>query len=242
MSMTNYKVEDAKLPYDKCVEIDMEVEETSNNQSIPRNNIFTTNKESKKVVSKWVGSPIKYFNKEDLRKVEKFLPRLVFTIFILPIVIMLRYHFEGRFTNFGIGVLALLILWGTLLPLFFFLFLERQIYILIERKMKQQDYLVPSDAIDCPISYKKLLSIWMFGEVGATYIKAVKGELLFYTEDGKLIKKGDDMTIPENGVSVKKFCNATNKEKKYLTDQMINDRFYKISDIIIDVPVEHIEK
>lgn len=57
--MTNFKVEEAKLPYDKCVEIDMEVEETSNNQSIPRNNIFTTNKESKKVVSKWVGSPIK---------------------------------------------------------------------------------------------------------------------------------------------------------------------------------------
>ena len=48
--------------------------------------------------------------------------------------------------------------------------------------------------------------------------------------------------IHENGVSVKKFCNATNKEKKYLTDQMINDRFYKISDIITDVPVEHIEK
>lgn len=240
--MTNFKVEEAKLPYDKCVEIDMEVEETSNNQSIPRNNIFTTNKESKKVVSKWVGSPIKYFNKEDLCKVEKFLPQLVFTIFILPIVIMLRYHFDGRFNNFGIGVLALLILWGTMLPLFFFLFLERHIYTLIERKMKQQDYLVPSGAIDCPISYKKLLSIWMFGEVDATYIKAVKGELLFYTEDGKLIKKGDDMVIPENGVSVKKFCNATNKEKKYLTDQMINDRFYKISDIITGVPVEHIEK
>ena len=108
--------------------------------------------------------------------------------------------------------------------------------------MKREDYLVPSGAIDCPISYKKLLSIWMFGEVGATYIKAVNGELLFYTEDGKLIKKGDDMTISENGVSVKKFCNVTNKEKKYLTDQMINDRFYKISDIITDVPVEHIEK
>lgn len=55
--------------------------------------------------------------------------------------------------------------------------------------MKQQDYLVPSGAIDCPISYKKLLSIWMFGEVDATYIKAVKRELLFYTEDGKLIKR-----------------------------------------------------
>ena len=80
------------------------------------------------------------------------------------------------------------------------------------------------------------------GEVGATYIKAVKGELLFYTEDGKLIKKGDDMTIPENHENIKRFCNADNKEKKYLISQMIDSRFYKISDIITDVPVEHIEK
>lgn len=42
--------------------------------------------------------------------------------------------------------------------------------------------------------------------------------------------------------NIKKFCNADNKEKKYLTSQMIDNRFYKISDIITDVPVEHIEK
>ena len=58
MSMTNYKVEDAKLPYDKCVEIDMEVEETSNNQSIPRNNIFTTNKESKSIQMGWQSNKV----------------------------------------------------------------------------------------------------------------------------------------------------------------------------------------
>lgn len=240
--MTNYNVEEAKLPYDKCVEVDMEVEETSNNQTPSRNKVLTTNKESKKVVSKWVGSPIKYFDRHDLDRNIKLLPSFVFTTFILPIVITLRYYMEGKFSHLWVGILALFILWIILLPSLFFLSLERQIYILIERKMKQQDYLVPSGAIDCPISYKKLLSIWKFGEVGATYIKAVKGEILFYTEDGKLIKKGDDMTIPENGVSVKKFCSVTNKEKKYLTDQMINDRFYKISDIITDVPVEHIEK
>lgn len=48
------------------------------------------------------------------------------------------------------------------------------------------------------------------------------------------------MTIPKNHENIKKFCNATNKEKKYLTNQMIDNRFYKISDIITDVPVEHI--
>lgn len=144
--------------------------------------------------------------------------------------------------EFNHMVIGMPTLWMISLPLIFFTSLEKQIYTLIERKMKREDYLVPSGAIDCPISYKKLLSIWLFSEFEATYIKAVKGELLFYSEDGKLIKRGDDMTIPENHENIKKFCNADNKEKKYLTSQMIDSRFYKISDIITDVPVEHIEK
>lgn len=62
--MTNFNVEEAKLPYDKCVEIDMEVGGESTNNEIPsRNNVLTTNWESKKEVSKWVGSSVKYFSK-----------------------------------------------------------------------------------------------------------------------------------------------------------------------------------
>lgn len=243
MSMTNYKVEEAKLPYDKCVEIDMEVEEESNNNKIPsRNNILITNWESKKDVSKWVGSSIKYFSKVELDKILSVLPILIFVLLVMPIVVTIRFYLERNTTDFNTMIVGLPILWIITIPLIFFTSLEKQIYILIERKMKREDYLVPSGAIDCPISYKKLLSIWLFSEFEATYIKAVKGELLFYSENGKLIKRGDDMTIPENHENIKKFCNADNKEKKYLTDQMINDRFYKISDIITDVPVEHIEK
>ena len=241
--MTNYKVEEAKLPYDKCVEIDMEVEEESNNNKIPsRNNILITNWESKKDVSKWVGSSIKYFSKVELDKILSVLPILIFVLLVMPIVVTIRFYLERNTTDFNTMIVGLPILWIITIPLIFFTSLEKQIYILIERKMKREDYLVPSGAIDCPISYKKLLSIWLFSEFEATYIKAVKGELLFYSENGKLIKRGDDMTIPENHENIKKFCNADNKEKKYLTDQMINDRFYKISDIITDVPVEHIEK
>ena len=73
-------------------------------------------------------------------------------------------------------------------------------------------------------------------------LKLWKRKNLVYSQDGKLIKRGDDMTIPENHENIKKFCNADNKEKKYLTSQMIDSRFYKISDIITDVSVEHIEK
>lgn len=240
--MTNFKVEEAKLPYDKCVEIDMEVEETSNNQSIPRNNIFTTNKESKKVVSKWVGSPIKYFSKVELDKILSVLPTLIFVLLVMPTVVTIRFYLERNTTDFNTMLIGLPILWTITIPLIFFTSLEKQIYTLIERKMKREDYLVPSGAIDCPISYKKLLSIWLFSEFEATYIKSVKGELLFYSEDGKLIKRGEDMIIPENHENIKRFCNADNKEKKYLTNQMIDNRFYKISDIITDVPVEHIEK
>ena len=241
--MTNFKVEEAKLPYDKCIEIDMEVEEETKNGKIPsRNNVLTTNWESKKEVSKWVGSSVKYFSKVELDKILSVLPILIFVLLVMPIVVAIRFYLERNTTDFNTMLIGLPILWIITIPLIFFTSVEKQISTLIERKMKRRDYLVPSGVIDCPISYKKLLSIWVFGEVGATYIKAVKGELLFYTEDGKLIKKGDDMTIPENHENIKRFCNADNKEKKYLISQMIDSRFYKISDIITDVPVEHIEK
>lgn len=241
--MTNFKAEEAKLPYDKCVEIDMEVEEETNNSKIPsRNNVLTTNWESKKEVSTWVGSSVKYFSKVELDKILSVLPILIFVLFVMPTVVTIRFYLERNTTDFNTMLIGLPILWVITIPLIFFTSLEKQIYTLIERKMKREDYLVPSGAIDCPISYKKLLSIWLFSEFEATYIKAVKGELLFYSEDGKLIKRGDDMIIPENHENIKRFCNADNKEKKYLTSQMIDNRFYKISDIITDVPVEHIEK
>ena len=241
--MTNFKVEEAKLPYDKCVEIDMEVEEESNNNKIPsQNNVLTTNWESKKVVSKWVGSPAKYFSKVELDKILSVLPTLIFVLLVMPTVVTIRFYLERNTTDFNTMLIGLPILWTITIPLIFFTSLEKQIYTLIERKMKREDYLVPSGAIDCPISYKKLLSIWLFSEFEATYIKSVKGELLIYSEDGKLIKRGEDTIIPENHENIKRFCNADNKEKKYLTNQMIDNRFYKISDIITDVPVEHIEK
>lgn len=241
--MTNFKAEEAKLPYDKCVEIDMEVEEESNNNKIPsQNNVLTTNWESKKAVSKWVGSPAKYFSKVELDKILSVLPTLIFVLLVMPTVVTIRFYLERNTMDFNTMLIGLPILWTITIPLIFFTSLEKQIYTLIERKMKREDYLVPSGAIDCPISYKKLLSIWLFSEFEATYIKSVKGELLFYSEDGKLIKRWDDMIIPENHENIKRFCNADNKEKKYLTNQMIDNRFYKISDIITDVPVEHIEK
>lgn len=197
--MTNFKVEEAKLPYDKCVEIDMEVEEESNNNKIPsRNIVLTTNWESKKEVSKWVGSSVKYFSKVELDKILSVLPILIFVLLVMPTVVTIRFYLERNTTDFNTMLIGLPILWIITIPLIFFTSMEKQIYTLIERKMKREDYLVPSGAIDCPISYKKLLSIWLFSEFEATYIKAVKGELLLYSEDGKLIKRGDDMIIPEN--------------------------------------------
>ena len=221
----------------------MEVEEESNNNKIPsRNNVLTTNWESKKEVSKWVGSPAKYFSKVELDKILSVLPILIFVLLVMPTVVAIRFYLERNTTDFNTMLIGLPILWIITIPLIFFTSVEKQIYTLIERKMKREDYLVPSGAIDCPISYKKLLSIWLFSEFEATYIETVKGDLLLYSENGKLIKKGDDMIIPENHENIKKFCNVDNKEKRYLTSQMIDSRFYKISDIITDVPVEHIEK
>lgn len=185
------------------------------------------------VINKWANTNIVWESNPEL---VEFLYKLIVQTKKEKVVVR---TLKDDFNNMLIG---LPILWIITIPLIFFTSLEKQIYTLIERKMKRENYLVPSGAIDCPISYKKLLSIWLFSEFEATYIKAVKGELLFYSEDGKLIKRGDDMIIPENHANIKKFCNADNKEKKYLTSQMIDNRFYKISDIITDVPVEHIKK
>lgn len=137
--MTNYKVEDAKLPYDKCVEIDMEVEETSNKNEIPsRNNVLTTNWESKKKVSKWTGSPAKYFSKVELDKILSVLPILIFVLLVMPIVITIRFYLKGNIADFNTMLIGLPILWFITPPLFFFTSLEKQIYILIERKMKRR--------------------------------------------------------------------------------------------------------
>lgn len=177
MCMTNFKVEEAKLPYDKCVEIDMGLEEESNNNKIPsRSNVLTTNWESKKEVSKWVGSSVKYFSKVELTKIISVLPILIFILLVMPIVVTIRFYLERNTMDFNIMLIGLPILWAITIPLIFFTSLEKQIYTLIERKMKQEDYLVPSGAIDCPISYKKLLSIWLFSEFEAIYISKLLRE------------------------------------------------------------------
>lgn len=153
--MTNFKVEEAKLPYDKCVEIDLEVGEETNKNEIPsQSNVLTTNWESKKEVSKWVGSPAKYFSKVELDKILSVLPFLIFVLLVMPTVVTIRFYLERNTTDFNAMLIGLPILWIITIPLIFFTSLEKQIYTLIERKMKREDYLVPSGAIDCPISYK----------------------------------------------------------------------------------------
>lgn len=80
-----------------------------------------------------------------------------------------------------------------------------------------------------------------YDETNRLYIKK---ELLDMPEE-EILKNKDTLKVEldaYNQEQLKRFCNADNKEKKYLTSQMIDSRFYKISDIITDVPVEHIEK
>lgn len=188
--MTNFKVEEAKLPYDKCVEIDMEVGEETNKNEIPsRSNVLTTNWESKKEVSKWVGSPAKYFSRVELDKILSVLPILIFVLLIMPTVVTIRFYLERNTTDFNTMLIGLPILWTITIPLIFFTSLEKQIYTLIERKMKREDYLVPSGAIDCPISYKKLLSIWLFSEFGQHISKRSRENCYSIPMMGNLLKR-----------------------------------------------------
>ena len=124
--MTNFKVEEAKLPYDKCVEIDMEVEEESNNPNHSRNNVLTTNWESKKEVSKWVGSSVKYFSRAELDKILSVLPILIFVLLVMPIVVTIRFYLERNTADFNTMLFGLPILWIITIPLIFFTSLENK--------------------------------------------------------------------------------------------------------------------
>ena len=103
MCITNFKVEEAKLPYDKCVEIDMEVEEES----------------------KWVGSSVKYFSKVELDKILSVLPILIFVLFVMPTVVTIRFYLERNTTDFNTMLIGLPILWIITIPLIFFTSLEK---------------------------------------------------------------------------------------------------------------------
>lgn len=99
-------------------------------------------------------------------------------------------------------------------------------YNFIEEKMKNKDYMLDENIVDCPI--------------------AAKERLLSHIEDDELYirlnKKKNRMDLLEDGIKADNWWNFEKSkgkhdieyQMKYLADQLEDGKIYKISDIITD--------
>lgn len=223
------------LPFDKCVEADNEVDELEQKKTLCRElgDRPTTKKESKREIRKWlgIGTIIKTIFKV------AFKPVLVHAISIAGIIAFgkllinslninsfaLKDYFLSSFLMFVSGMMILVCIAVAIGAL---VWMAMDDYNFIEEKMKDKDYMLDENVVDCPI--------------------AAKERLLSHIEDDELYirlnKKKNRMDLLEDGIKADnwwKFEKSKGKhdieyQMKYLADQLEDGKIYKISDIITD--------
>ena len=223
------------LPFDKCLEADSEVDELEKKKALCRQlgGEPTTKKESKKEIRKWlgIGTIIKTILKVTFK------PILVHAISIAGIIAFgkllinslninsfaLKDYFLSSFLMFVSGMMILVLVAVAIGAL---VWMAMDDYNFIEEKMKNKDYMLDENIIDCPI--------------------AAKERLLSHIEDDELYirlnKKKNRMDLLKDGIKADnwwKFEKSKGKQDieyqmKYLADQLEDGKIYKISDIITD--------
>ena len=218
------------LPFDKCIEADNEVDELEKKKTLCRQlgDRPTTKKESKKEIRKWLGmgTIIKTIFKVTFK------PILVHAISIAGIIafgklcmysLNMRNYFLGATLIFG-SIVMIIMLVATAIGALVWMIMDD--YNFIKEKMKNKDYMLDENIIDCPI--------------------AAKERLLSHIEDDKLYirlnKKKNRMDLLEDGIKADnwwEFEKPKSKhdieyQMKYLADQLEDGKIYKISDIITD--------
>lgn len=218
------------LPFDKCVEADNEVDELEKKKTLCRQlgGEPTTKKESKKEIRKWLGmgTIIKTIFKVTFK------PILVHAISIAGIIafgklfmysLNVKNIFLGATLIFG-SIVMIIMLVATAIGALVWMVMDD--YNFIKEKMKNKDYMLDENIIDCPI--------------------AAKERLLSHIEDDELYirlnKKKNRMDLLEDGIKADnwwKFEKSKGKhdieyQMKYLADQLEDGKIYKISDIITD--------
>ena len=223
------------LPFDKCIEADNEVDELEKRKTLCRQlgDKLTTKRESKREVRKWLG--IGTIIKTIFKVIFK--PILVHAISIAGIIAFgkllisslninsfdLKDYFLSSFLIFVSGMMILVLVAvaiGTLV------WMAKDDYNFIEEKMKNKEYMLDENIVDCPI--------------------AAKEELLSCIEDDELYirlnKKKNRIDILEDGTKVNNWWKLEKSkgkhdieyQMKYLADQLEDGKIYKISDIITD--------
>lgn len=223
------------LPFDKCIEADNEVDELEQKKTLCRQlgDKLTTKKESKKEIRRWlgIGTIVKTIFKVTFK------PILVHAISIAGVIAFgkllinsfninsfdLKDYFLSSFLMFVSGMMILVLVAVAIGAL---VWMAMDNYNFIEEKMKNKNYMLDENIIDCPIAAKEEL------------LSCIKDDELYI----RLDKKKNRIDILEDTIKADnwwKFEKSKGKhdieyQMKYLADQLEDGKIYKISDIITD--------
>lgn len=240
------------LPFDRCLSVDRQCEEEENTDKKNREmleyqhklgDVKTTVKDSKKQIDNWFGKDV--LTKYRLNHVVIEIIGLVMIaalIYFIPIVIKSNIDYNDDiiinnmrfFMNGVVSVFVVLVTFILFTLLFEVIILFKRD--LIEKKMSKEDYLIDSNVIDCPMKIKKEL----FNDlVDYKYL------YMSYDERENVLKfykncSGESM----HEYNLNKHKNFTEKDSLeyqywYLSKQLENGRFYRISDIITDAALKN---
>lgn len=203
-----------QLPYDRCIEIDQEVdallEEEKKKQQLNERKakLMTDSRKSRHLaIYKWLGwnFMLEYVS-GCILSIILFIP-IVFVGLALCAIVD-----SGNIkTDFDIRFLDII---GHIMP-------SPQKY--IKKKMSKKNYLIPENVVDCPITTKQELYS-LLDEKNKYYLTLKDGNLFLYNKDFDYELQ---VTGPDKSV-----------ETQYLIDQLEEDRYYSITDIITDKQVK----
>ena len=233
----------ATLPFDRCVNIDKELEEELEDREVQMDKreflhelpkIKTTTSKSKKDVLSWVGT------KNILLWVcEKFLTPIVGIVisaaFLCAIVICLVV--SGLSDDLiSAGVAGALFVLLAVVAFFWTAGEEVDNIGYIHRKLDAGDYLISNYVVDCPKSIKIELyeCLRLKKELYARYVPQ-KQELQLFTNDGEV-----SYYLEVDPYESVKDLDRDDFEYQlsYFANQLIPNKFYRISDIITDKAVK----
>ena len=224
------------LPFDKCVEADNEVDELEKKKALCRQlgDRPTTKKESKREIRKWlgIGTIVKTIFKVTFK------PILVHAISIAGIIAFgkllinslninsfaLKDYFLSSFLMVVSGIMILVCIAVAIGAL---VWMAMDDYNFIEEKMRNKNYMLDENIIDCPIAAKEEL------------LSCIKDDDELYIRLNKKKNRIDALDDKSNFSSSWKFEKPKSKhdieyQMKYLADQLEDGKIYKISDIITD--------
>lgn len=224
------------LPFDKCVEADNEVDELEKKKILCRQlgDKLTTKKESKREIRKWlgIGTIIKTIFKV------AFKPILVHAVSIAGIIAFgkllinsfninsfdLKDYFLSSFLMVVSGIMILACIAVAIGAL---VWMAMDDYNFIEEKMKNKNYMLDENIVDCPIAAKEEL------------FSCIEDDDELYIGLNKKKNRIDALDEGSNFSSSWKFEKPKGKhdieyQMKYLADQLEDGKIYKISDIITD--------